>query len=86
MKDMRPFFVMPGQAIIDLREELELIEGEEAGETLQRYGFRAGIGLIKSLGISASDFMKYSTGASQKEIGMYSQHSRIEPIGVIISL
>jgi predicted hydrocarbon binding protein len=60
MKDMKPFFVMPGQAIIDLREELELIEGEEAGETLQRYGFRAGIGLIKSLGISASDFEHFA--------------------------
>lgn len=53
---MNSFFVMPGQAIVDLREELELIEGEEAGETLQRYGFRAGMGLVKSLGIEASDF------------------------------
>ncbi|MDD1773472.1 MAG: DUF835 domain-containing protein [Methanomassiliicoccales archaeon] len=53
---MNSFFVMPGQAIMDLREELELIEGEEAGETLQRYGFRAGMGLVKSLGIDASDF------------------------------
>jgi predicted hydrocarbon binding protein len=53
---MNLFFVMPGQAIMDLREELELIEGEEAGETLQRYGFRAGMGLVKSLGVYASDF------------------------------
>lgn len=53
---MNSFFVMPGQAIVDLREELELIEGEEAGETLQRYGFRAGMGLVKSLAIEASDF------------------------------
>jgi len=57
---MNPFFVMPGQAIMDLREELELIEGEEAGETLQRYGFRAGMGLVKSLGVEASDFEQFA--------------------------
>lgn len=52
---MNQFFVMPGQALMDLREELELIEGDEAGETLQRYGFRAGMGLVKALGIEAAD-------------------------------
>jgi len=46
-----PFFVMPGSALIDLREELELIEDERAKETLARYGYRAGVGLIKSLGV-----------------------------------
>jgi predicted hydrocarbon binding protein len=49
-----PFFVMPGSALIDLREELELIEDEKAKETLARYGYRAGVGLIKSLGVEVS--------------------------------
>ena len=49
-----PFFVMPGSALMDLREELELIEDEKAMETLARYGYRAGVGLIKSLEIEVS--------------------------------
>ena len=52
-EEARPFFVMPGSALLDLREELELIEDKEAGETLARYGYRAGVGLINSLGIHA---------------------------------
>jgi predicted hydrocarbon binding protein len=51
VKDMRPFFVMPGSALKDLREELDLIEGTSSGETMERYGFRAGVGLMKTLGI-----------------------------------
>lgn len=51
-----PFFVMPGSALIDLREELELIEDEKAKETLARYGYRAGVGLIKSLEVEVSSF------------------------------
>jgi predicted hydrocarbon binding protein len=54
-----PFFVMPGSALIDLREELELIEDEKAKETLARYGYRAGVGLIKSLGVEISTFEEF---------------------------
>jgi predicted hydrocarbon binding protein len=53
-QEPNPFFVMPGSALIDLREELELIEDEKAKETLARYGYRAGVGLIKSLGVDIS--------------------------------
>lgn len=51
-----PFFVMPGSALMDLREELELIEDEKAKETLARYGYRAGVGLIRSLGVEVASF------------------------------
>lgn len=49
--EANPFFVMPGSALMDLREELELIEDEKAKETLARFGYRAGVGLIRSLGV-----------------------------------
>ncbi len=51
VKDMKPFFVMPASALKDLREELDLIEGTSSGETMERYGYRAGVGLLKTLGI-----------------------------------
>ena len=51
VKDSKPFFVMPASALKDLREELELMEGVPSGETLERYGYRAGVGLLKTLGI-----------------------------------
>jgi len=35
-KDMRPFFVMPGSALKDLREELQLLNGNDAGRTMVR--------------------------------------------------
>jgi len=58
-QQLNPFFVMPGSALIDLREELELIEDEKAKETLARYGYRAGVGLIKSLGVETSTFEEF---------------------------
>ncbi|MEM0448602.1 MAG: DUF835 domain-containing protein [Methanomassiliicoccales archaeon] len=51
--ESNPFFVMPGSALRDLREELELIEDEEAKETLARFGYRAGVGMIQALGVEA---------------------------------
>jgi predicted hydrocarbon binding protein len=58
-KEANPFFVMPGSALRDLREELELIEDDMAAETLARYGYRAGVGLIKSLGVEAGSFEEF---------------------------
>ncbi len=55
MTHYNPFFVMPGSALLDLREELELIEDKEAGETLARYGYRAGVGLIGVLDLHVDD-------------------------------
>jgi len=54
-KDMRPFFVMPGSALKDLREELQLLNGNDAGRTMERYGFRAGVGLVRTLGLECTD-------------------------------
>jgi len=51
---MKPFIVLPGQALIDLREELEIIEDEEAGATLSRFGYRAGMNLVRTLEITCS--------------------------------
>ena len=56
MKEIgNPFFIMPGSALLDLREELELIEDKGASDTLERYGYRAGVGLIKTLNVKADD-------------------------------
>jgi predicted hydrocarbon binding protein len=57
-KDMRPFFVMPGSALKDLREELELLNGNDAGRTMERYGFRAGVGLVRTLGLECADIQE----------------------------
>lgn len=46
---MNPFFVMPASALLSLREELELMAGDWAGETLERTGFKAGMTLVSSL-------------------------------------
>ncbi|MBN1110421.1 MAG: DUF835 domain-containing protein [Methanomassiliicoccales archaeon] len=54
-KDMRPFFVMPGSALKDLREELQLLNGADASRTMERYGFRAGVGLVRTLGLECTD-------------------------------
>lgn len=58
-ENANPFFVMPGSALLDLREELELIEDEKAKETLARYGYRAGVGLIRSLGVDVTSFAQF---------------------------
>ena len=52
---MGSFFTMPGSALLDLREELELLEGERAADTLERFGFRAGKGLVKGLDLKVDD-------------------------------
>jgi predicted hydrocarbon binding protein len=54
-QEIRPFFVMPASALKDLREELELIEGASSAETMERYGYRAGVGLVKTLDIKCSN-------------------------------
>lgn len=57
---MNSFFVLPGHALADLREELEIIEEEGAGGTLERFGFRAGVGLAKSLDIECESYNQLS--------------------------
>ena len=52
---MRPFFVMPGSALKDLREELQLLNGADSSKTMERYGFRAGVGLVRTLGLECTD-------------------------------
>jgi predicted hydrocarbon binding protein len=48
---MNPFFVMPASALLSLREELELLAGDWAGETLERTGFKAGMTLVSTLDV-----------------------------------
>src|SRR4030042_3294100 len=51
-----PFFVMPGIALAPLREELEIVEGDQrARHMLYRYGQRCGRALVESFGLSCSD-------------------------------
>jgi len=52
---MNPFFVMPGSALLSLREELEIMEGPHAGDTLARMGFKAGSALVASLDVPPVD-------------------------------
>jgi predicted hydrocarbon binding protein len=74
---LKPYIVLPGQAILDLREELELIEDEEAGATLERFGYRAGVNLVRELGVECADLEElkevlpqlwYETGLSGIEL------------------
>jgi predicted hydrocarbon binding protein len=46
---------MPGSALKDLREELQLLNGNDAGRTMERYGVRAGVGLVRTLGLECAD-------------------------------
>jgi predicted hydrocarbon binding protein len=48
---VNPFFVMPASALLSLREELELMAGDWAGETLERTGHKAGMTLVSSLDV-----------------------------------
>lgn len=51
-----PFFVMPGIALAHLREELEIVEGDQRARLmLYRYGQRCGRALVESFGLSCSD-------------------------------
>ena len=50
----RPFFVMPGSALKDLREELELMEGVDPLKRWSSYGYRAGVGLVARSAWSAA--------------------------------
>ncbi len=50
-----PFFVMPGIALTHLREELEIVEGDQRARLmLYRYGQRCGRALVESFGLSCS--------------------------------
>lgn len=54
-----PFFVMPGVALAHLREELEIVEGDQrARHMLYRYGQRCGRALVESFGLSIESLME----------------------------
>ncbi len=81
-KDMRPFFVMPGSALKDLREELQLLNGADSAKTIERYGFRAGVGLVRTLGLECADIREakaiieqvwMETGLSRMSIEMINE-------------
>ncbi|HJX04247.1 MAG TPA: DUF835 domain-containing protein [Thermoplasmata archaeon] len=51
-----PFFVMPGIALAHLREELEIVEGDQRARLmLYRYGQRCGKALVESFGLNCED-------------------------------
>jgi len=51
-----PFFVMPGIALAHLREELEIVEGDQRARLMiYRYGQRCGRALVDSFGLSCAD-------------------------------
>jgi len=51
-----PFFVMPGIALAHLREELEIVEGDQRARLMiYRYGQRCGRALVDSFGLSCND-------------------------------
>jgi len=51
-----PFFVMPGIALAHLREELEIVEGDQRARLmLYRYGQRCGRALVESFGLNCED-------------------------------
>lgn len=57
---MNPFFVMPASALLSLREELELMAGDWAGETLERTGHRAGMTLVSSLEVPITELDSFA--------------------------
>ncbi|QLH75218.1 MAG: DUF835 domain-containing protein [Methanomassiliicoccales archaeon] len=86
----RPFFVMPGSALRDLREELDLIEGATSPETLERFGYRCGVGLVRTLGIDCDgidglkDVLKQiwsETGLSRIEIDLITESEMVITFG-----
>lgn len=55
-KEYISFFVMSGSALRSLRDELQILVGEdESKETLERYGYRCGEGLIQEIGVECRD-------------------------------
>ena len=50
------FFVMTGDALRSLNDELQILLGENAaGELLERYGYRCGEGLVQSVGYTCEN-------------------------------
>ncbi len=62
---MSSFFVLPGAALFGLREELELLAGDYAGETLERMGYRAGYNLVKALEVPVTNLQSFPEIFSQ---------------------
>ncbi|MCE5297117.1 MAG: DUF835 domain-containing protein [Euryarchaeota archaeon] len=86
----RPFFVMPGSALGDLRDELDLIEGASSPETMYRFGYRCGVGLVRTLGIECAnidglkDVLKQiwsETGLSRIDIDLITDNEMVLTFG-----
>ncbi|OPY31303.1 MAG: V4R domain protein [Methanomassiliicoccales archaeon PtaU1.Bin124] len=85
-RNTRPFFVMPGSALRDLREELDLLEGANGSETMERYGYRCGVGLVRTLAIECTgvdhlrDVLKQiwsETGLSRMEVDLITENEMV---------
>lgn len=54
------FFVIPGDALKSLSDELQIVMGEiPSRETMERYGYRCGEGLVKSIGFECDDLEEF---------------------------
>ena len=54
------FFVIPGNALKSLSDELQIVMGEQASkETMERYGYRCGEGLVRSIGFECDDLEEF---------------------------
>jgi predicted hydrocarbon binding protein len=51
---------MPASALLSLREELELMAGDWAGETMERTGFKAGMTLVSSLDVPVTPLENFA--------------------------
>lgn len=74
----RSFFVMPGDALINLREELEITEGDEkTRDILRRYGARCGESLAESVDVRCDlDGLKDTFSILWAETGLARAHLR----------
>jgi predicted hydrocarbon binding protein len=85
----KQFFVMPGDALIDLREELEITEGDEkTKEILKRYGARCGESLVDSLGIKCTlGDIRDTFSILWAETGLARAHLReVDPEKIVVEL
>lgn len=54
------FFVMPGDALKSLNDELQILVGEEAAAgAIERYGYRCGEGLVGSIGFECDTIEEF---------------------------
>jgi len=85
---MNPFFVMPSSALLSLRDELELLAEDKAGETLERTGFKAGMTLVSSLDVPVTPLEDFAEVFAQlwSESGLSrTKVTKVTPDEIVVS-